>query len=206
METRLHHLLTPLSSAIYYIDLTFLFVVFVFLYADGSDFVRKKKSKKMRYRREDNFPTVTENKKQRQDSVESNTANQLSEHHTVVETNKHVQSTAKLTNSQKHTDSKGNKTHSVIPDGVSSSEYDDASNIEGQHQKVKDENVASSDTDHHAHSQRDQHLEPFSGIKDVLIPSSMVCDTLVFIRQLSDICLITLMLYDIMNIHAVWKR
>jgi len=139
-------------------------------YVDGSQFVQKKKSKKMRPRMNYELPTVMENEQQLQNSVESNTVvlQRLHEHNTVNVTDKHVESTAKLTNDQKHTNKKRNKTRSVVPDGVSSSECDVVSKTEERHQKSREENVATADTDQHAHRYIDQQSEPSSGIKDVL--------------------------------------
>jgi len=154
----------------------------VLLYTDGSNVVQKKKSKKMRHRTKDGSPNVAENKQELQDFVESNTVHQFSVHGDI---------NAELTNSQKRADKKRNKTHSVISDGVASSEHGDASKIVGQCQKVKTKIVATSDTDQHADSQINQQLEPVSGIKNVFIPVSI--DILLFVKQLSDSCL---MLYN----------
>ena len=118
-----------------------------------------------------------------QDSVEAITVHHLSEHHTVNVGDKHGQSRAELlTDGHKHANKRRSKTHSVIPDGVASSEYDDASKIEGQRQKTKTENVATSDTEQHAHSQIDQQLQPYSGVKDVSIRISIVFDILILIE------------------------
>ena len=141
----------------------------------------------MHHRRNDDLLAVTENKEQLQDFVESNAVRQLSEHHTVSVTDKQVESRTNFTIGQKHSNKKKHKTQSMITDGVVSSECDDASKIEGQHQKIIEEHVATSDTDQHAHSQTDQRLEPFSGMKDVLIPVSVVFSVFIFIEQLFDI-------------------
>jgi len=116
----------------------------------------------MRYEVNDELPGLA-NKQQLTDSVESFTIQQLSEHHRVNVTDKH----AKLTNDQKHTNKKSSKTHSVIPDEVASSKYDDASKIDADWQKNREENVATADTDHHAHNQIDQQTEMSPGIKYV---------------------------------------
>lgn len=163
-------------------------VLCVLLYADGSNVVQKKKSKKMRHRMKDSSPNVAENKQELQDFVESNTVHQFSVHGDINVSDKRVESRAELTNSQKHADKKRNKTHSVISDGVASSEHGDASKIVGQCQKVKTKIVATSDTDQHADSQINQQLEPVSGIKNVFIPVSI--DILLFVKQLSDSCLV----------------